>query len=155
MPIAYEALRNNINFNEISNLVTSYNLAVGRKKASDQDTMNHVVIENEYSGSKVAVPVESLDVIICSIEISENPFMIKIDVKGFETDVIAGMEKILANQDLNVIIIKLSDCGAAYGFDDNDINNRLTESGFYLVEYDGINRIIRPIKFELNKDNAI
>ncbi len=159
MPSTFECLMDNININRLSPLVTSFNVAVGAKRGktlmvADLDTMNHIVDDNNsYTGETVNVPVVTIDEILQNQE--KVPCMIKIDVEGFETGVLAGSKLTLENTDLEVLLIELNGCGIAYGFDDQVINEMLTNHGFKLVEYNGISRKLKPIKFELHNDNAL
>jgi FkbM family methyltransferase len=159
MPSTFESLLDNININRLSPIVTSFNVAVGAKSGktlmvADLDTMNHIIDENnKYTGETVEVDVVAIDEILQDQEMV--PRMIKIDVEGFENVVLAGAKCTLECTDLEVILIELNGCGVAYGFDDMVIDEMLTNHGFKLVEYNGISRQLKPIKFGLHKDNAI
>ena len=51
--------------------------------------------------------------------------MLKIDVEGYEHEVIAGAAKTLADERLFAILIELRGHGARYGFDEDAIHQRL------------------------------
>ena len=159
MPSTFESLMDNININRLPSLVTSFNVAVGAESGTalmvaDQDTMNHIVDgKNSYTGETVNVPVVTIDEILRDQE--KVPCMIKIDVEGFETGVLGGAKSALESTDLEVLLIELNGCGTAYGFDDKVIDQMLTNHGFKLVEYNGISRQLKPIKFGSHKDNAL
>ena len=61
------------------------------------DTVNHVVTENDSDSDTIEVNVSTLDSILLT-EIT--PILLKIDVEGFETEVLNGAESTLANNDL-------------------------------------------------------
>ena len=63
----------------------------------------------------------------------------KIDVEGYETKVLAGAMKILADQYLKGIIIELN-CSDRYGFDETKIHENLLSEGFRSYNYDPKNR---------------
>ena len=60
--------------------------------SSDEDTTNHVLAAEEVSKANViAVPVITVD----SLLRNGSPALIKIDVEGFETEVMKGMQATL------------------------------------------------------------
>ena len=69
-------------------------------------------------------------------EISEDiPLLIKIDVEGFETEVLKGAKKILSNPILKAIIIELNGSGHRYGYDEKLIHQELLILGFQPYKY--------------------
>jgi FkbM family methyltransferase len=160
MPSTFESLIDNLNLNRLlPPRVVPFNAAVGAKGGSalmvaDQDTMNHIIRGSDYVGKTVEVPVLTLDGVLQS-ENQKVPAMLKIDVEGFEADVLTGAENTIKSPDLEVILIELNGCGAAFGYDDRDINQSLTDCGFKLVKYDGLTRLLRPIVFGMHRDNAL
>ncbi len=106
VPQTFNHLQTNININEISALVDCFCCAVGKedgsvKFSSDNDTMNKVVDEN-YSGKSIEVPVKSLDDLLNSLK----PTVIKIDVEGFEPEVIQGVISTLKCDSLLAILLE-------------------------------------------------
>lgn len=77
------------------------------------------------------VPVDTLDNTLAG----ETPALIKIDVEGFETEVLNGAASILASPGLKAIIIELNGAGNRYGFDDKDIHRLLLNHGFKTMQY--------------------
>lgn len=160
MPSTFESLIDNLNLNRLlPPRVFPFNAAVGAKSGmalmvADQDTMNHIIKGPDYLGRTVSVPVLTLDAVLQE-QSQKVPAMIKIDVEGFETDVLTGAENTLKCLDLEVILIELNGCGAAFGYDDQIINKSLIDYGFKLVKYDGLKRLLKPIVFGSHKDNAL
>jgi len=85
----------------------------------------------------IEVPVESLDQILGQLQ----PTLIKIDVEGFEPDVIAGASKTLACDSLLVILLETVDSG---------IDKTLKDFGFEPASYDPFQR-----KLEISVNNHL
>ncbi|MGN6178093.1 MAG: FkbM family methyltransferase [Mucilaginibacter sp.] len=134
VPATYQNLVNNIRLNNITNRVKALNIGVGSGKGSLKfskmfDTGNHVLADE--SAEFVLVDVEDLD----SILSSECPSLLKIDVEGYETEVLNGAEHVLQSESLKAVIIELNGAGKRYGFDDNDVHLKLTANGFSTYKY--------------------
>jgi FkbM family methyltransferase len=109
----------NIYLNRLVDHVKPLNVAVGEKAGelemmAVQDTVNRVVSEGVYSGKKVIVPVVTIDETLAG----RVPKLIKIDVEGFETQVIRGATRTLENPKLQAVLMELNGSGEAYGFDE-------------------------------------
>ena len=61
--------------------------------------------------------------------------MLKIDVEGYEKNVLFGAET-LSSSELNVILIELNDSGAMFGHTDEELVSILRDYGFIPVDYD-------------------
>jgi Methyltransferase FkbM domain len=83
-----------------------------------------VATENETD--TIDVQVEKFDDVINITK----PTLIKIDVEGFETEVLNGMDKALANPELKAIIIELNGSGKRYGYEENKIHEKLMSHNF-------------------------
>jgi hypothetical protein len=66
--------------------------------------------------------------------------MMKIDVEGFEANVIQGAPALLVQPLLQAVLIELNGLGARYGFSDADIHARLLDFGFHPVRYEPFDR---------------
>ena len=130
----YINLINNISLNQISDKVEPLNIGVSNKKGSLKftksfDTGNHVANPDESEFE--SIEVDSLD----SILANKNPSLLKIDVEGFETEVLNGATDILQLESLKAIIIELNGSGNRYGYNDNDTHLKLLENGFKVMKY--------------------
>lgn len=106
VPQTFNYLLQNINVNQINSLVDAVCCAVGKEDSSvsfssDNDTMNKVVNEN-YLGKSIKVPVKPLDNLLSNLE----PILIKIDVEGFEEEVIQGALNVLKCDSLLAIMLE-------------------------------------------------
>ena len=69
--------------------------------SSDLDTVNHVKSNSNESMHDIFVEVCDLSTFFSN---GEYPSLIKIDVEGFETEVIAGMQNIISSNKLRIKI---------------------------------------------------
>jgi hypothetical protein len=99
------------------------------------DTTNHVV-QGETEGEQV--PAVSLD-----DDLKETPILLKIDVEGYELEVLRSATTHLANPTLKAIIIELNGAGRRYGHQDATIHDLLEAAGFSSYTYEPMNRTLR------------
>ena len=143
LPATFEILKRNIELNQIHQLVRLENKGVGKetgilKFSANEDTTNHVIASNEENSQTTEVPIVPLD----SYYPNTKPALIKIDVEGFETEVLNGAESILADSNLKAIIIELIGSGERYGNDENKIHEKLLSLAFKPYRYYPLERKI-------------
>lgn len=138
IPSTFDNLKQNILVNDIADKVTALNIGLGSKPdmlrfTSSLDTGNHVSIGEADS---ILVNVNILD------NVAENkiPVLMKVDVEGFESEVLKGANNTLQSPLLKAIIIELNGSGETYGFKDADIHTTLTGYGFRVMKYDPAKR---------------
>lgn len=136
VPETYQRLRSNLAVNSLLERVQAFNQGVGDSRGmlqftGDEGCMNHVLTSEETVCNIVEVPVISLDE-----ELSEIPTMMKIDVEGYETMVLKGAHRILADHNLNAILVELNGSGTRYGFDEDAIIRTLNDQGYLPYNYD-------------------
>jgi len=134
-----DLLRKNISLNKLEDLVDCIQIGIGREKTSlwftkNEDTTNHFT-ENQECNSEL-MEIEPLD----SFFLDFHPSAIKIDVEGFETNVLCGSKSILDSEELKVIIIELNGSGLRYGYHDSEIHETLLRFGFLPYLYDPFKR---------------
>ena len=144
----FESLKTNVKLNDIESRVTLRNIGIGDKEGlltftSNEDAVNHVLSGDEdgKDGKLERVPVDTLDN-VCA---GETPFLLKIDVEGFETNVIKGASRILGNPGLKCIIIELNGDSKRYGFDESLIHETLLKLGFGCYSYEPYSRVLTPL----------
>lgn len=143
IPSTFSELSDNVRLNDIQSLVELHNIGLGSsdqviKFTNTQSAINHVATETEIN--VIEVPVKCLDDIV-NLSV---PSLIKIDVEGFETEVLKGMEKALQNENLLAILIETNNSGKRYGVSDLDIHQHLQQSGFKAYIYDPFKRELTP-----------
>lgn len=141
IPQTYEHLVRNINLNGIGDVVVARNIGIGKedgelKFTSGLDTVNHVVGEHETSVASIAVPVKTLDEAMGDA----RPSVVKIDVEGFETNVIEGASATLRRDSMLAVVMELNGSGTRYGFDENVLHQKMLSYGFQPVAYSPFHR---------------
>lgn len=146
-PVAFHHLMDNINLNGINAAVSALNIGAGQENGvihftSGLDTLNHVATDAERaSGKTVEVPVRKLDEVLEGFE----PLLVKIDVEGFETRVIAGAHETLCRQSLSGVIMELNGSGNRYGFDESKLHATMLDHGFKTYTYSPFRRELMPL----------
>jgi len=105
----------------------------------DLGTTNAVVPAGAAAGPAIRtirVPVVILD----DVFQASCPVVIKIDVEGLETGVIAGARRLLRDQRLLGILMELNGSGAKYGYDERKLVATLEGEGFSAFSYDPFRR---------------
>ncbi|MDD5034068.1 MAG: FkbM family methyltransferase [Methylococcaceae bacterium] len=147
IPTTFGDLLDNIRLNHLESLVSPKNLGIGARRGTIKfteslDTVNHVLAENEAGSEKgIEVPLETLDRLLEGL----SPSVIKIDVEGYETEVIQGAASTLTNVNLLALLLELNGSGTRYGFDEDRLHNSLLEKGFVPCLYQPFERKIIPI----------
>ena len=138
----FNILKKNIVINNLQNNITAYNCALGEKngnvKIIDKGALSHISYENNIDSERVEL--KRLDNIIADAHI------MKIDVEGYEKNVLIGSEKILNNPKLNAIIIEMSSYNRRYNSSDHSVHSLLTNYGFSPISYDPRTRMIKDKK---------
>jgi FkbM family methyltransferase len=141
VPSTFSLLEKNLHLNKLQDKVTALNAGAGADTgmltfSGDEDTTNHVLASGENPEKTVMVATVAVDSLCADLA----PVLVKIDVEGFETEVLRGMGKTLANASLRAIIIELNGSGKRYGFDEEAIHRLLLGHGFQPYHYDPFNR---------------
>ena len=137
IPKTYESLVDNINLNRMNESVKTLNLGVGDKEdelrfTMNQDAVNHVATKEDRDEVCV-VKTKSLDQLV---EEYGLPDFIKIDVEGFESNVVKGGRKTFSRDDgPNAILIELRGHGSRYGFDEEKIHQFFISFGYLPYTY--------------------
>lgn len=144
IPQTYKILQENILLNHISKHVTCLNIGMGSKKGvlkftKSLDTVNHVAKAHEKD--TINVQVERFDDLI---ELKKTT-LIKMDVEGFETEVIKGMENALLNHNFKALIIELNGSGKRYGYNEDAIHKKMIMHDFLPYSYDPFSRTLTEL----------
>lgn len=148
VPSTFRHLRDNVNLNALYDRVTCLNVGVGKEEGllqftASQDAVNHVVTEREAGEhvETVEVPVHRLDDLAAGLA----PLLVKVDVEGWETEVIAGADGLLSGAAPMAVIMELNGSGARYGFDEAALHRRMLDYGFEPMLYRPFERTLDPL----------
>ena len=157
VPSTFAHLVDNIHLNHINENVSLHNIGVGRETTRLRFSAacgpgNHVITEGETETEWVEVQVRRLDDVVGE----GRPVLIKIDVEGFETEVLAGAENVLRNESLLAVIMELNGSGKRYGCDDETIHQSMLALGFKPFSYSPFQReLIETRSNAKHSDNVI
>lgn len=146
IPDTFSWLARNIGVNALADRVHALNLGLGRNESllrftGGLDTVNHVLADGESAEDVLEVPVRTLDAVLEG----RSPTLIKIDVEGFETEVLAGAVRALADPGLVALIMELNGSGARYEFDEDALHRDLLGRGFTTYRYRPFERVLEPL----------
>lgn len=157
----FEMLQRNLLLNNIVGLVSARNIAVGANKSrlmftADLDAMNRVALgDDKHQGRLVEVEVVPLDDILQRT----TPLLLKVDVEGFEPQVLAGATRTLSNPALKAIIIETVGHERRYGYASEIVHETLVRNGFSLHDYEPFSRRIErcssPQEEKVRKFNSL
>jgi FkbM family methyltransferase len=142
IPDTFENLMQNIRINGIENIVRAYNYGIGKEDGvmrftAHLDTMNRVAVDADSNAQKtIQVEIKKLDTIIAKLK----PALMKIDVEGYETEVIASADDILSQPTMNAVIMELDGYGKRYGFDETLLHRRMMDYDFAPCSYSPFDR---------------
>lgn len=146
VPATFERLQDNINLNRINDRVRAFNVGVSDSAGelsftTDRlSTVNHVLATHEQAGNTIRIQTMPLDTALRD----ESPAIIKIDVEGFESMVLAGAARTLATESLHTVIMELNGSGLRYGFDEECIKRTMAAAGFSTYSYEPFSRTLTP-----------
>lgn len=134
VPDAYQRLQANLRLNNITDKVQARNIALGAGQhtawvTSTHNCTNHILPNQEAEG-ELEVEVSTIDA-----EIQQVPFLLKLDVEGYEAPVLAGASNCLTNSSLCCVLVELNGSGNRYGHADADVVARLQGYGFNPYTY--------------------
>jgi FkbM family methyltransferase len=138
-------LRKNIDVNNLSDLVTVYQCALGADTEEiaftvGQDSVNRIATSSDKHTRTVRI--EKLDSVVAGYQ----PAMMKIDVEGAKTDVLSGAKHLLANPCLKVIEIETVNA---------ESENILTGNGFERAIYNPFRRLLSRTSLGNQSSNSL
>lgn len=146
VPSTYQNLINNINSNNLTQKITPQNIGLSNEKGqlfftSDGDTNNHVV--DKKRKNTISVSVDTLDNL--SLDKINKPTLIKLDVEGFEYNVLQGAKKTLNNNNVEAIIVELNGCSNRFGLSDEMVDKEIESYGFGKYDYNPFERSLTAL----------
>jgi FkbM family methyltransferase len=153
---ACAALMRNIRENHVDGRTQLIQAAVGASEGtvaftSRLDTVNHVLSEDSDESGATLVPMTTLD---AALE-GRHPALIKIDVEGFESQVVRGAARTLQNDTVLAVIMETNDSGRNFGFDPHDLHDTMIRYGFTACRYNPFTRELLPRPGATSDGNTI
>jgi FkbM family methyltransferase len=145
IPSTYSRLVANFNLNCIESPSKAMNVGLGSLPGSlymtsSLDTRNQIIFNQDSVGT-IRVDIKTLDLVSFDL----IPTLIKIDVEGWESEVIRGGFETLRKPSLVALILELNESGERYGYFDNDILEVLNDFGFQPHSYDPFRRTLQQL----------
>jgi len=155
-PDTFAHLNDNVRLNAFDQRVVTARQAIGATSGelrftTGLDTVNHGIAPNEDGAGSTTVPVTTLDEALGG----KVPTVMKIDVEGFESEVIRGAEATLASPTLLGIILEVNGSGGRYGHSDNELHEMLSARGFAPRTYRPLERSLVSLSAGHNAGNVI
>ena len=134
-PATFPYLEKNLRLNRLGQTARAVNAALGAEEAtirftSGLGTEDHVSVD-AADAHTIEVKQTTLD---AALE-GELPVLLKMDVEGFEIQVMAGASRTLSNSTLQAIIIERSGIAGRYGGDEADLHARIRRNSFEPCAY--------------------
>ena len=151
----FSALEANVALNDIKNLVDLRKTAVGSKTGTVNFTKGwgagSKIIRDDEEGTSTSIT--TLDAAIDD----KNIRLIKVDVEGFESEVIKGALRVLSGPSPLALIIELIGlAGYELGIDIKSIHSMITDLGFVPFEYNGLTReLVQADSFNKQGNNTL
>jgi FkbM family methyltransferase len=109
---------------------------------TDLDTINHIFSEDDHNQSTVHVPCQRLDHVV---DPSLTYAIAKLDVEGFELPLLKGAYNLLANHQIEVLILEINGASHRYGISAEDIVSYLKSLGYTSFSYQFDTNQLTPI----------
>lgn len=156
VPETANRLKDQIYLNRIENSVEVRNIGIGNENSllyftNNSDTTNKVNIKGEDVNT-IQVEVKTLDSQVSSVD----PLFLKIDVEGFEHNVIQGAQTILSSDNLIALIIELNGSGEEFGHTNEEIHQKLISHNLIPITYNPFTKTITQLdNYNKNAGNTI
>lgn len=147
----FNILSANISLNNLKDKIKLYNIALGSKNEMQtigfKGELTYITSNKDLSLQNVNV--KQLDTIL------DYANLIKIDVEGYEENVLKGAIKILKNKKTNALIVEFAGYNR-YGSSNKKVHDLLIKNNFNPIKYSPYNRSFIKLKnFRQDKINTI
>lgn len=151
-PLAARRLEDNLMLNGIRNV--DVRLAAAGAEAGEArlttglDTTNHIV--GDEFASSIAVRLVTLDDVVGP---TAEVALVKLDAEGFESQVLAGSERMLREGRVAAWIVEVNGLGSRYGAGDATVLEKFDQAGYQPFRYDADRNVLESSRHpDLAKD---
>ena len=153
-PDTMESLQRNVLANSLDSRVELRQTVVGRSEGiaqftSGADTLNHVA-----DGSDAGAVPTQMTTLDTALE-GRSTQVLKIDVEGYESEVIAGAAKTLESREIIAVIMETNGSGSRYGVSDAELHRAMIEYEFVPCSYDPFARSLTQHTQPVSGGNTI
>lgn len=151
-----EIFRQNIAINNLESRITLINCVVGNQSGhisftKGLDAINRVTREDDLKKNSELIKEETLDNLLKN----DFPSCIKIDVEGFELNVLKGAKEILKKPELKLLLIETNGLSKKYQLDEKEIFTLVHDHGFSPYMYSPFEREFSIVTAESKQENTI
>jgi len=145
-------LTRNVELNGLSARVDVRPVALGAaaesiRMQSGGGSGSHVLLDEE-SIPAVDAKMDTLDAILGA----RHATFLKIDVEGYEADVLAGARQTLQASELLAVLIELNSSGLRYGQSNQSVHEQMLTLGFHSFRYEPWTRALISLNDQVNAD---
>lgn len=154
---ARDWLNRNIELNGVKYRVDVRHEAVGSWSGTTSftaglDTVNHLVL----NGVVKEGAIETVGIITLDDALHDrSAVMLKVDVEGFETEVLRGASVTLASPALQCVLLELGGMGSKYGYNEDYARTTMKAHGFTSCAYDPFTRRLTVRDTRRNVGNTL
>jgi FkbM family methyltransferase len=151
-----EIFRQNIAINNLESRITLINCVVGNRSGAISftkglDAINRVTREDDLKEDTEIIEEDTLDNLLKN----DFPSCIKIDVEGFELNVLKGAKNILKRPELKILLIETNGLSSKYQLDEEEIFAIVLDNGFLPYTYSPVKREFSDVDMDSKQENTI
>jgi len=146
VPVTFDRLCDNIALNQIAATTTAVRTGLGRDSGTlhftrGLDTMNYVIPTGSADAETIECPVTTLDE-LCK---GWRPIFVKMDVEGYEAEVVAGGSSVLAADSLCAVLMETNAECRRYATNGPDLHSVMLGFGFKPYRYHPFERRLEAV----------
>ena len=155
-PVNYNRLKRNIAVNNSFDSAKTFEVALGEKDdtavlTKNLDIKNHILPFDSVEGGDV-VALKRLDSILSENKITDIAYL-KIDVEGFEIDVLKGLGDYFINHKVDIIQIEINSAIKNSAYSLNDFLSFIGINNYKLYSYNFILNVMENQVFTTDREN--
>ncbi len=130
VPSTFRHLVENVDLNDLKNCAECLNIGLGKESSTLRNDKGLRNLERFQSNLSERLPKRYLT--LDDVLGRRHPTVIKIDVEGWESNVIAGAQRVFSGREPMAILIEFG-LGERYGFDEKVLYRKVLDFGFERV----------------------